>query len=198
MSVLFLEARRRRRKRAGRGSSSYRIRGGRPSDAARLLSLIDASRESGHLLPRNLDELTRHASRFIVATFGDEVVGCVELAPIGSQVAEVRSLVVHARHRGRGIASRLMRRIELRATREEFATLCAFTHDAACFLHWGFTIVPHAAVPEKMAVDCCGCSLLGRCGQVAVTLALTPVPARVAPLSARSAFVPVPTLAVGA
>jgi hypothetical protein len=34
--------------------------------------------------------------------------------------------------------------------------------------------VPHAWLPEKIAVDCAGCALFRRCGQDAVRLDLAP------------------------
>ena len=56
-------------------------------DARHIHALITANLVEGHLLPRTLDELTVHASRFVVATRGRKIVGCGELAPLSPQVA---------------------------------------------------------------------------------------------------------------
>jgi amino-acid N-acetyltransferase len=131
--------------------------------------------EVGHLLPRSLDDVRRHVSRFVVAVMSsshDEVVGCAELAPLSTGVAEVRSLVVDAAYRGRRIGPRLVDHIASSATAGGYATLCAFSHEPAHFVRMGFTIVPHIWVPEKIAHDCTSCSLFRRCGQQAVTLPL--------------------------
>ena len=53
-----------------------------------------------------------------------------------------------------------------------FRTVCAFTHDPAYFVRLGYSLVPHAWLPEKIAHDCAGCTLFRRCGQDAVRLQL--------------------------
>lgn len=169
------------------------LRGAEPDDARAIHALIETHREEGHLLPRTLAEVTAHARRFVVAvreplanagtpgtpgtpgTFGTfGILGCAELAPLSGRVAEVRSLVVDRSARSRGIGRRLVESLRRMAAIEGFETLCAFTHDAAYFVRKGFTIVPHAWVPEKIALDCRQCALFRRCGQHAVVLRLGP------------------------
>jgi amino-acid N-acetyltransferase len=143
------------------------------ADVPALHRLIVENLEAGHLLPRSIEDLERHAHRFVVADHDTSgVIGCGELAPIGDSVAEIRSLVVHHAFRGRHIGSAVVDRIATDATVRGFSTLCAFTHEPSHFVRLGFTIVPHIWVPEKIAHDCTSCALFRRCGQHAVTLAL--------------------------
>jgi amino-acid N-acetyltransferase len=148
------------------------IRAGRGSDAARMLALIDANREAGHLLPRTLDDLMTHAPRFLVVEREGRLIGCAELAPLSPTVAEVRSLVVDAAERGQGLGSLLVAELGARARREGFATLCAFTHQPAHFVRLGFSIVPHVWLQEKIAHDCTTCVKFRVCGQYAMVLPL--------------------------
>lgn len=149
------------------------LRVARAEDVPALHRLIVENLEAGHLLPRSVEDLERHAHRFVVADHDSRgVVGCGELAPLGETVAEVRSLVVHHACRGRHIGPALVDRIAGDATVRGFSTLCAFTHEPSHFVRLGFTIVPHMWVPEKIAHDCTSCALFRRCGQLAVTLAL--------------------------
>lgn len=150
----------------------FSIRQGRAADASAMFALITTNLEVGHLLPRTLDDLTRHAERFQVVVRGDELVGCAELAPLSGTVAEVRSLVIDAAHRGKGLGPQLIDALGRTARREQFGTLCALTHDAAHFVRLGFTIVPHTWLPEKIATDCVGCPKFRVCGQYAVALPL--------------------------
>jgi N-acetylglutamate synthase-like GNAT family acetyltransferase len=143
-----------------------------PHDAPAMHRLISANLEAGHLLPRTLDDIDAHATRFVVAESDAQVVGCAELAPLSPTVAEVRSLVVDQHARGRQIGPRLVTDLSAWAASRGFATLCAFTHDPSHFVKMGFTIVPHMWVPEKIAHDCTSCPLFRRCGQYAVTLPL--------------------------
>ena len=150
----------------------YTIQRGTPAQAEAMHALITASLEEGHLLPRTLDDLRRHAERFLVIMAGDVLVGCAELAPLSGTVAEVRSLVIDAAHRGKRLGPALIESLGATARREQFGTLCAFTHEAAHFVRLGFTIVPHTWLPEKIATDCVACPKFRTCGQYAVALPL--------------------------
>jgi amino-acid N-acetyltransferase len=149
-----------------------RLRTGIPADAPGLHALIVANLEQGHLLPRALGELRLHATRFVVVTSGTRIAGCAELAPLGGDVAEIRSLVVDARFRGRGMAGRLVRALRRRAVAAGYTRLSAFAHDARAFVAWGFSIVPHSDVPEKVATDCRGCRHFGSCTQYGLVMTL--------------------------
>lgn len=142
------------------------------SDAGAIHHLIAANLEAGHLLPRTLEDVTHHASRFLVAERDGVVIGCAELAPLSAAVAEVRSLVVDQHARGHHIGPQLVAQLAASGTATGFATLCAFTHEPAHFVRLGFTIVPHTWVPEKIERDCRGCAQFRKCGQYAVTLPL--------------------------
>jgi len=153
------------------------------ADAPALHALIASHLEEGRLLPRTLDELVIHASRFVVAVAGlsttargatveEHIVGCAELAPLSPEVAEVRSLVVNRDARRLGVGVRMVEELAVRARREGYARLCAFAHDPAFFVRRGFSLVPHTWVPEKIAHDCTACPLFRNCGQYAIILEL--------------------------
>ena len=98
--------------------------------------------------------------------------GCAELAPLSATVAEVRSLVVDEQARGLGFGRLLVDTIADEARLAGFVTVCAFSHDPAFFVRLGFSLVPHAWLPAKIAHDCSGCPLFRRCAQDAVRLQL--------------------------
>ena len=148
------------------------FRQGAVADAAAVHRLISDNLETGHLLPRTMDDILEHAARFVVADCEGSVIACAELAPLSGTVAEVRSLVVDQHARGNHIGPRLVTELASAAVARGFATLCAFTHQPSHFVKMGFTIVPHMWVPEKIAHDCTSCPLFRRCGQSAVTLPL--------------------------
>jgi amino-acid N-acetyltransferase len=155
-------------------STAIQLRSGTAADAAAIHSLITANLSIGHLLPRTLDDIDAHVPRFVVAVLDDAVIGCGELASLSSEVAEVRSLVVDAAHRGQRTGVALVNALADRAREMGYVTLCAFTHQPAHFIRLGFSIVPHVWVPEKIAHDCVGCSQFRQCGQYAVSLSLRP------------------------
>ena len=142
-------------------------------DAPAIHELITRYREEGRLLPRRLDELAIHASRFVVAVDEDEVVvGCVDLAPLSRTVAEARSLVVSEEARSEGIGGRLIDAVIARARAAGFERVCAFTHAPSFFVQLGFSIVPHDWLPEKISTNCGTCPQFRTCGQWAVMLPL--------------------------
>jgi amino-acid N-acetyltransferase len=142
-------------------------------DAEAIHALVTAHLAEGRLLPRQVDELRRHASRFVVAQAGGAVCACAELAPLSGVVAEVRSLVVSAPYRQAGLAARLVAGLRDAAAARGFETLSAFAHDARFFVRQGFSIVPRLWVPEKIATDCHTCPLFLGCEQFAMVLPLT-------------------------
>jgi amino-acid N-acetyltransferase len=159
-------------KRPRAAAPSTTLRAAVAADAPALHALIAAHLEEGRLLPRTLAELTDHAHRFVVALQGEKIVGCAELAPLSSAVAEVRSLVVSREARQSGLGHRMVDELGRRARREGFERLSAFAHDPRFFVRLGFSIVPHTWVPEKIAHDCHSCPLFRNCGQYAIVLDL--------------------------
>jgi len=151
---------------------NIQLRTGVASDATAIHALIAANLSVGHLLPRTFDDVESHVGRFVVAVKDEQVVGCGELAPLSGEVAEVRSLVVDEANRGQRAGVALVTALADRARELGYVTLCAFTHQPSHFVRLGFSIVPHVWVPEKISLDCVGCSQFRHCGQYAVTLPL--------------------------
>lgn len=139
------------------------------SDAPAIHQLIMDNLQSGHLLPRSLADVTARASRFaIVAGDDGTVLACGELAPLNASVAEVRSLVVREEARGRRLGRVIVDELRRRARAGRYRALCAFAHDPRFFVRFGFSIVPHTWLPEKVAVDCWSCAHFQKCAQYAV------------------------------
>lgn len=155
--------------------TDFVLRQATAGDAEALETLIIEHQREGHLLPRTLEELRKHADRFVVCDMGGALKAAAELAPLSARVAEVRSLVVARDFRRLGLAARLVTHLRDRARALGFESLCAFTHDARFFVKQNFSIVPHLWLPEKIATDCVGCPLFRKCGQLAMVLPLRAV-----------------------
>jgi amino-acid N-acetyltransferase len=147
------------------------------SDAKKIHTLIQQNQQAGHLLPRQMSELTSRIERFVVAVDGrGSVVACGELAPLSSAIAEIRSLVVSEKRRGEGLGRRIVDELRNRARAAGYDDLCVFAHQPAYFAHMGFSIVPHTWLPEKIMADCRTCPLFRRCEQFAMVTDLDTIP----------------------
>jgi amino-acid N-acetyltransferase len=145
------------------------VREATATDGPAIHQLIMDNLQSGHLLPRSLADVTARASRFAVVVSGAGIVlACGELSPLTASVVEVRSLVVREDARGRRLGQVIVDEMRRRARSGRYRTLCAFTHDPRFFVRFGFSIVPHTWLPEKVAADCWNCPQFQKCGQYAV------------------------------
>jgi amino-acid N-acetyltransferase len=154
------------------GSERVSLRSATAADAKALYALIASHLEEGHLLPRRLDEIEVHASRFVVAIRRRKIIGCAELAPHSTHLAEVRSLAVDASARGQRVGTRLVDELRLRARRAGYEQLGVLTHAPEYFINFGFSIVPHLWMQEKVFTDCVNCPKFRACGQFAMVLPL--------------------------
>jgi amino-acid N-acetyltransferase len=147
------------------------------SDARKIHELIQRNQQAGHLLPRQLSELTSRIDRFVVGVDGrGSIVACGELAPLSPALAEIRSLVVSDKRRGQGLGRRIVDELRNRARAAGYDDLCVFAHQPAYFAHMGFSIVPHTWLPEKISADCRNCALFRRCEQFAMVTDLDATP----------------------
>ncbi len=159
------------------GKRAPQLRTAVRADARRIHDLIQRNQQAGHLLPRQLSELTSRIERFVVGVDGrGAIVACAELAPLSSTVAEIRSLVVGEKRRGQGMGRRIVDELRQRARASGYDDLVVFAHQPAYFAHMGFSIVPHTWLPEKIMADCRNCALFRRCEQFAMVTDLDAAP----------------------
>ena len=159
------------------GPRAPQLRTADRTDARKIHELIQRNQQAGHLLPRQLAELASRIDRFVVAVDGrGSIVGCGELAPLSSSLAEIRSLVVSETRRRQGLGYRIVDELRTRARAAGYDDLCVFAHQPAYFAHIGFSIVPHTWLPEKIMADCRSCALFRQCGQFAMVIGLDAAP----------------------
>jgi len=159
------------------GRHAPQIRTAVRTDARKVHDLIQRNQLAGRLLPRELGELTSRIDRFVVGVDGrGSIIACGELAPLSSSLAEIRSLVVSEKRRGRGLGRCIVDELRIRARAVGYDDLCVFAHQPAYFAHMGFSIVPHTWLPEKIMADCRNCALFRRCEQFAMVTDLDATP----------------------
>lgn len=150
-------------------------------DVPRIQAIINSHAELGKMLFKSYAQLYDRLRDFAVYETDGEVVGCVGLAIIWADLAEIRSLAVDEAHRGRGIGRRLTEWCIDEARRIQVRRLMALTYEQEFFIKLGFTVVPKEALPLKVWSDCVQCPKRDGCDEIAMVKELPEVPMAVMP-----------------
>lgn len=159
---------------------SATIRHAQPQDVPGLVEMINQFAERNLMLPRTEASILQGLPDWLVAE--DEVdgerrvVGCGALVALTQDLAEIRSLAVHASQHGKGVGSQLVDHLVGLARAREFRQVCALTLREAFFQRLGFDIVDRWSISPKLWQECIYCPKFHRCDEVAMLKNLTKQP----------------------
>jgi len=137
-------------------------------DAMAIEQLIQVHVGDGTLLGRSLAEICENVRDFVVMEDNGEVVGCGALHLYGMHLAEVRSITIGERAKGKGAGRLLIDALLSEAERQSVTCVCLFTRIPEFFGKMGFTIVDKELLPDKMYKDCLRCPRLHACDEIAM------------------------------
>ena len=143
-------------------------------DAFAIEQLIQVHVADGTLLPRSLAEICENIRDFIVVEDDGEIIGCGALHLYGMHLAEIRSITVTAKAKGRGAGRVLIEALLKEAKRQSVTCVCLFTRIAGFFGQMGFLVVGKEALPDKLHKDCLKCPRLHACDETAMYLGKLP------------------------
>jgi amino-acid N-acetyltransferase len=147
---------------------AVRVRKAILPDAAAIHGLIFEYSRHGTLLARSLTELYENIRDFTVAEDSSGILGCGALHFYGMHLAEVRSIAVWPRLKGRGVGGLILDSLLKEAQEHHIACVCLFTRIPGFFGHLGFTEVKRERLPEKIYKDCLECGRREHCDEVAM------------------------------
>jgi amino-acid N-acetyltransferase len=151
-------------------------------DVPRVRDIINSHAELGKMLFKAYAQLYEDLRDFAVYENDDgDVVGCVALAIIWADLAEIRSLAVDEKYIGRGIGKRLVEWCVDEARQLQIRKLMALTYEQGFFEKLGFAMVEKDALPLKVWSDCVRCPKRDGCDEIAVVRDLPDVPMMVMP-----------------
>lgn len=150
-------------------------------DVPAVQAIINSHAELGKMLFKSLAQLYENLRDFAVCEIDGEVVGCVALAVIWSDLAEVRSLAVRDGWQGRGIGRRLTEWCVEEARRLQIRRLFSLTYEEAFFAKLGFAVVDKSSLPLKVWSDCVRCPKRNNCDEIAMVRELHDVPCLAGP-----------------
>ena len=123
-------------------------------DAFAIEQLIQVHVGDGTLLPRSLAEICENIRDFIVVENEGEIVGCGALHLYGMHLAEIRSITVTNKSKGKGAGRVLIDALLKEAQKQSVTCVCLFTRIPDFFAHMGFDEVKKEALPDKVLKDC--------------------------------------------
>ena len=145
------------------------------SDVPRIQEIINSHAELGKMLFKSYAQLYEDLRDFGVYEADGQVVGCCALTIIWADLAEVRSLAVDDRYRGRGIGRQLVEWSVSEARRLSLPRLMSLTYEQAFFEKLGFVVVPKETLPLKVWSDCVRCPKRDGCDEIAMVRVLPDV-----------------------
>ena len=168
-------------------------------DVPQMQAVIASHAELGKMLFKSLSDLYEHLRDFAVHEDDDtgRVLGCVGLAIIWADLAEVRSLAVDESARGRGIGTQLVRWCLDEARRLGIRRVMSLTYERRFFDRLGFDVVERDSLPLKVWTDCVRCPKNDQCDEIAMVRTMTDVPALPVDHAPVPRNVSMPVLAVG-
>lgn len=162
-----------------------KIRPATIADAPAICGLVNYYAERGRMLHRSLESVYQSIRDFLIAEDAGNAVGCVAVTVFWADLAEIKSLAVASRARGRGVGARLVRAAICSARKVGVQKLFALTYEKGFFLRHRFEVIDRDHLPEKVWRECIYCSKADACDETAMMRTL-------APRSRRSAKSPIP------
>jgi amino-acid N-acetyltransferase len=137
-------------------------------DAQGIHDLINLYAQRGDMLPRTMGEVYENLRDFYVVHENGELLGCVALHIVWSDLAEVKSLAVSEEAQSRGLGS-----ILVNATLDEAANIglervFALTYRPAFFERLGFVQANVMTLPRKVWNECYRCPKFPSCNEIAL------------------------------
>ena len=145
-----------------------RARNAKLPDAFAIEQLIQVHVGDGTLLPRSLKEICENIRDFIVVENDSEIVGCGALHLYGMHLAEIRSITVTSKSKGRGAGRVLIDALLKEAKQQSVTCVCLFTRIPEFFARLGFREVEKEALPDKALKDCQLCPRQNACDEIAM------------------------------
>lgn len=143
-------------------------------DAMAIEELIRVHVGDGTLLGRSLAEICENIRDFVVIEEDGEVVGCGALHLYGMHLAEVRSITIGEKAKGKGAGRLLIDALLAEAARQSVTCVCLFTRIPDFFGKMGFVVAEKQLLPDKMYKDCLRCPRLHACDEIAMYMGELP------------------------
>lgn len=149
------------------------VRKARVGEARAIADLVNHYARQGQMLPKSLLQVYEFVRDFVVAVDENgELLGCGALRLMWHDLAEVRSLAISEKAKGKGIGRRIVEALIVEARELDLARVFALTYQTTFFEKLGFHVVEKSIFPQKVWLDCKGCPKQNCCDEIAVLFVL--------------------------
>jgi len=151
----------------------------RINDVPLIHELINEFAGKGEMLPRALSEIYENLRDFfVIRDKAGKTIACVALHLSWSDLAEIKSLVVHSKHRRQKIGSKLVQACLDEAREIGIPTVFCLTYKQEFFETCGFHVVDKIELPRKVWAECFRCPKFPNCDEVALVISLSSTEAK--------------------
>ena len=158
------------------------IRRAKIQDLDGMVELINEYAQQGLMLSRSKLSLCETLSCFSVVVDNEgevtppgSVVGVGGVHILWEDLAEIRSLAISDKTRGKGLGKLLVQHLVEEAEEMGIKRVMALTYQTHFFEKCGFSVVSKESLPHKVWKDCINCSKFPACDEIAVIKELSPV-----------------------
>jgi amino-acid N-acetyltransferase len=146
------------------------------ADIPAMHDLIQNYAKEGIMLRRPIMMLYESVRDFLIAVDEEtgKVVGCGGLHILWSDLAEIRSLVVHPDYKGHGVGKGIVDYLVNEGDKIGLSRIFALTYQQVFFEKCGFHVVQKETLPQKVWKECVYCDKFHNCDEIAVIRFLTP------------------------
>ena len=129
---------------------SVQVRAARTADIKGIRKLIDTYAPQRRILSKETVTLYEAVQEFVVATDGENIVGCGALHVLWEDVAEVRTVAVNEELRGKGVGHKILEELIDRARAVGVKKLFCLTFETEFFGRHGFQEIQGSPVEPEV------------------------------------------------
>ena len=142
------------------------------ADVDEIYELIEFYAAQGIMLPKPHSTLYETLREFVVAedVASKKIVGVGALHLTWNELAEVRSMAVHADFSRQGIGSEIVKKLLAEGRAVGVTKFFTLTYRPNFFKSLGFTVTTKESLPHKIWKECIDCPKFPNCDEIAMTL----------------------------
>jgi amino-acid N-acetyltransferase len=145
-----------------------KIEKARIADVPQMHELINYFAERHEMLARPLSEMYENIRDYFVVHEGGQLLGCVALHTMWSDLAEIKSLAVAEVGQRSGVGRELVAACLKEAKELGLKTVFCLTYKPEFFEKYGFVRVDKMTLPHKVWTECFRCPKFPDCDEVAL------------------------------